>query len=52
MMGIGGTPEGILTACDIKELGGVFIGKRPTQFKSELALLRAENVNLEEIPYL
>jgi fructose-1,6-bisphosphatase II len=49
MMGVGGTPEGVLTACAIKALGGGFIGKRAPQFKSELALLSAENANLEEV---
>ena len=38
-----------MTACAIKALGGGFIGKRAPQFKSELALLSAENANLEEV---
>lgn len=35
MMGTGGTPEGIMTACAIRALGGEFMGRMDPQLNSE-----------------
>lgn len=47
LLGIGGTPEGLLSACAIKSIGGEFIGKLAPQLPSEIIKLKTENKNTE-----
>ena len=49
LLGIGGTPEGIITACAIKCLGGVIQGKLWPQTDSEFANAAAAGLDLSQI---
>ncbi len=45
LMGSGGTPEGILSACAIRAMGGVFMGRLDPQLMSEKAAVKAEGLD-------
>lgn len=47
LMGTGGTPEGILSACAIRAMGGVFMGRLDPQLPSEQAAVRAAGLDTE-----
>ena len=49
LLGIGGTPEGIITACAVKCLGGVIQAKLWPQKKSEFENAAAAHLNLDQI---
>ena len=49
LLGIGGTPEGIITACAVKCLGGVIQGKLWPQMDSEFANAAAAGLDLTAI---
>jgi len=49
LLGIGGTPEGIITACAVKCLGGVIQGKLWPQKKSEFENAAAAGLDLGQI---
>jgi len=49
LLGIGGTPEGIITACAVKCLGGVIQGKLWPQKKSEFTNAAAAGLDLEAV---
>lgn len=48
LMGIGGAPEGVITACAALLLGGNMVGRLAPQSEAEAARLRAEGVDLGE----
>lgn len=45
MMGTGGTPEGIMTACAIRALGGEFMGRMDPQLNSERIAVREAGID-------
>ena len=47
LMGTGGTPEGIISACAIRALGGVFLGRLDPQLPSEIASVKAAGLDTE-----
>ncbi len=49
LMGIGGTPEGVITAAAIKALGGGMLGMRAPQLAEEKEALEKEGVDLNEV---
>ena len=49
LLGIGGTPEGIITACAVKCLGGTIQGKLWPQKKSEFENASAAGLDLDQI---
>ena len=49
MMGVGGTPEGIITACAVKCLGGTIQGKLKPKTKSEFENAAAAGLDLDKI---
>ena len=49
LMGIGGTPEGVISACAVKALGGGMQGMRKPQKDYELEALRKENIDIDEV---
>ena len=49
LLGIGGTPEGIITACAVKCLGGVIQGKLWPQKRSEFVNAAAAGLDLDAI---
>jgi fructose-1,6-bisphosphatase II len=49
LLGIGGTPEGIITACAVKCLGGVIQGKLWPQKRSEFENAAAAGLDLDAI---
>ncbi len=49
LMGIGGTPEGIMTACAVRALGGGMQARMAPQLKDEAAALAAAGVDLDAI---
>jgi fructose-1,6-bisphosphatase II len=49
LLGIGGTPEGIITACAVKCLGGTIQGKLWPQKKSEYANAAAAGLDLDAV---
>jgi fructose-1,6-bisphosphatase II len=49
LMGIGGTPEGIMTACAVRALGGGMQARLAPQLDDELAALTAADVDLDAI---
>ncbi len=49
LMGIGGTPEGVIAACAVKALGAGMQGLRAPQKEEEKKRLAAEGVNLSEV---
>ena len=49
MMGTGGTPEGVISACAIKGMGGQIFGRFDPQSDSERQAMLAEGLRLDEI---
>ncbi len=49
LLGIGGTPEGIITACAVKCLGGVIQAKLWPQKKSEFVNAAAAGLDLDQV---
>ncbi len=49
LLGIGGTPEGIITACAVKCLGGVIQAKLWPQKKSEFVNASAAGLDLDQV---
>ncbi len=49
LMGIGGTPEGVITACAVKALGAGMQGRRAPQKEDEKARLAAAGTDLSEV---
>ena len=49
MMGTGGTPEGVISACAIKGLGGQIFGRFDPQSQAERDAMIREGINLDEI---
>ena len=49
MMGTGGTPEGVISACAIKGLGGQMFGRLDPQSDRERQAILGEGGNLDEI---
>ncbi|MDQ3630451.1 MAG: fructose-bisphosphatase class II family protein [Actinomycetota bacterium] len=49
LMGIGGTPEGIMTACAVRALGGGMQARLAPQLEDEAAALAAADVDLDAI---
>ena len=49
LLGIGGTPEGIITACAVKCLGGTIQAKLWPQKKSEFANAAAAGLDLDAV---
>lgn len=49
LMGIGGTPEGVLAACAVKALNGGMQGMRAPQLEEEKANLIKDNVDIDEV---
>lgn len=45
LMGTGGTPEGVMSACAIRAMGGDFYGRLDPQLHSERAALREEGLS-------
>lgn len=45
LMGTGGTPEGIMTACAIRALGGEFMGRMDPQLNGERAAVREAGID-------
>jgi fructose-1,6-bisphosphatase/sedoheptulose 1,7-bisphosphatase-like protein len=49
MMGTGGTPEGVISACAIKGLGGQIFGRFDPQSQAERDIMIKEGTNLDEV---
>ena len=49
MITIGGTPEGVITACAIKALGGQFLGQLDPQSVEELKLVQKAGLDVDQI---
>ena len=49
LMGIGGTPEGVISAVAVKALGGGMQGMRAPQLPEEIARLEENGVDLNEV---
>ncbi|MBI9048033.1 MAG: class II fructose-bisphosphatase [Anaerolineaceae bacterium] len=49
LMGIGGTPEGVLAACALRALGGNIVGKLFPRSEKEAALGREQGYDLQKI---
>ena len=49
MMGIGGTPEGVISACAIKGMGGAMLARLAPQSEEEKASLEAEGIAISRI---
>ncbi|HFC00321.1 MAG TPA: class II fructose-bisphosphatase [Phaeodactylibacter sp.] len=49
LMGIGGTPEGVIAACAVKALNGGMQGMRAPQLPEEIAQLKADNIRTDEV---
>ena len=49
MMGTGGTPEGVISACAIKGMGGQIFGRFDPQSENERQAMMAEGIRLDEI---
>jgi fructose-1,6-bisphosphatase II len=49
LMGIGGTPEGVIAACAVKAIGGGMQGQRVPQLDEEINALKSEGVDLDQI---
>ncbi|MDH5367607.1 MAG: class II fructose-bisphosphatase [Cyclobacteriaceae bacterium] len=52
LMGIGGTPEGVIAAAAVKALGGGMQGQRAPQIKEEEENLKNDNVDIDEVLFL
>ncbi len=49
LMGVGGTPEGVIAACAVKALNGGMQGMRTPLLKDEIAQLKKDKVNVTEV---
>ncbi|MEE9438173.1 MAG: class II fructose-bisphosphatase [Saprospiraceae bacterium] len=49
LMGIGGTPEGVITACAVKSLNGGMQGMRCPQKEDEIKLLKSKKIDINEV---
>ncbi|PIE54148.1 MAG: fructose-bisphosphatase class II [Dethiosulfovibrio peptidovorans] len=49
LMGIGGTPEAVITACAVKALGGSMQGKLWTRDDHDRSCAQAQGLNLEQV---
>lgn len=49
LMGIGGTPEGVIAACALKTLGGSIQGRLAPQLPEEIAAAKAQDLDLSQI---
>lgn len=49
LMGIGGTPEGVIAACALKTLGGGIQGRLTPQLPTELAAAKAQGLDLTQV---
>ncbi len=49
MMNVGGTPEGVITACAIKSVGGQLLGRLSPQSQAEKEALEAGGLDLNRI---
>jgi fructose-1,6-bisphosphatase II len=45
LIGTGGTPEGIISACAVRALGGEFLGRLDPQLQTEAAAVRAAGLD-------
>lgn len=52
LMGIGGTPEGVIAACAVKALNGGMQGMRAPQLEEEKQQLQKDKVDLNEVLHL
>ena len=49
LMGIGGTPEGVIAACAVRALGGAMFGQLAPQKEAERAAILAAGMDLDRI---
>lgn len=49
LMGIGGTPEGVIAACALKTLGGGIQGRLTPQLPAELAAAKEQELDLTQV---
>ena len=49
LMGIGGTPEGVLSACALKAMGGEIQGRLVARNEAEAALAEQQGYNLKQV---
>lgn len=49
LMGIGGTPEGVIAAAAVKALGGGMQGMRAPQLKEEIANMKKDKININKV---
>lgn len=49
MMGVGGTPEGVLSACAIKGMGGAMLSRLAPQSAEEEAAIKADGIDISRI---
>ena len=49
LMGIGGTPEGVIAACAVKALNGGMQGMRAPQLQSEIEQLKKDKVDISKV---
>ena len=52
LMGIGGTPEGVISACAVKALNGGMQGMRAPQLEEEIADLKKDNIDVDEVLHI
>jgi len=52
LMGIGGTPEGVISACAVKALNGGMQGMRAPQLEEEIANLKKDNIDVDEVLHI
>lgn len=49
LMGIGGTPEGVIAACAVRALGGAMLGQLAPQLRGEREAVLAAGIDLERV---
>ncbi len=49
MMGTGGTPEGVISACAIRSIGGEMLSKFDPQKEDELEAMKKAGINLNQV---
>lgn len=49
LMGIGGTPEGVIAACAIRALGGAMLGQLAPQKENERTVVEEAGLNLDSV---
>ena len=49
LMGIGGTPEGVIAACAVKALNGGMQGMRTPLLEEEIAQLKVDKISINEV---